>query len=45
MLKQKLRLPWRKIGLSKAILALEDGTVLEGEAFGAPARRSGTADW
>jgi carbamoyl-phosphate synthase small subunit len=27
--------------LSKAVLALEDGTVFEGEAFGAPARRFG----
>ena len=27
--------------MSKAVLALEDGTVFEGEAFGAPARRFG----
>ena len=27
--------------MSKAILALEDGTVFEGKAFGAPAERTG----
>jgi len=33
--------PGRIIGLSKAVLALEDGTVFEGRAFGARTERSG----
>src|SRR5712692_8808411 len=39
--KIRVTTPRRNSPLQRAVLALEDGTVFEGRAFGAPAERSG----